>query len=350
MKRFQALLLACGLAVSWSGGPAAQEVVIDVPTGWFLETRNSPFSLSPTGGAFAVYKYLPSPVPGESIYEQSRVVQVSNGEVVAETDFVKKVGRLEFSPDGSRLLVTELLPGSFPGKRTSLVNSVGVVTWSKSDHRAFSFSLAGDVIYAISEADPIGNRPGGAELFDLAGTSVKVVDFGDDATRGVLVKSASQAAVALNNSVLLLNTATSPPSVIWRTDFADYEQPVVSLQALGLDKIVVRQRYSHFTILSTTSGEVLYRYLAFDLAEADPKRTTVEYGQYRPFEMTPEPGVLLFSGRNDGLALDLDTGELQDVSVNALGTLGSHTHRVLAHDRIVIMGSDDVTLRPLSLF
>lgn len=160
---------------------AAGDVIIDVPDGWQVEPQHTPFCASPEGVAFTAHQRSPT-----GVYVSARLIQI-RGTASTYTDVEGKIDKLEYSPDGTLILVhgaRALNPGvSFAtGPWVALVSGTGAVSWSKNDSREFSFSTDGAKIVAVLQNPASGQDPNRwLEVFDISGNSQGKVDTADSA-------------------------------------------------------------------------------------------------------------------------------------------------------------------------
>jgi hypothetical protein len=330
-------------------GPSFADTVIPSANGWTIDKNSGAFAFSPDGVAVAVYKYKTDPAPRTTVFAESRVIQVVNGSVVSEKDFLGKIVKLRYSPDGQKLLVSQRNPDLQDQRRLTLLNTAGTVLWTKDDTRSFRFSTTGEVIFATRDADRRSRLGKETEIFDLNGTSMKEVTF-EMSPQGVLVRgSGNQTIIAVAATILALEDSQSALTTAWRLDLGepDIFAGMAGLRALDDQRFVLNQLFGRFKIIST-SGQDLYSFDPGAIAENDPNRTSADYSEFEAFALGTSEDILLFDGTTRGFSLDVSTGVLTPRILNAGAPADSVVKKWVEHDKMLILSDERITIRPLA--
>jgi hypothetical protein len=339
----------CGFGISlviFASASLAADLHTPVPRGWTAAVNTSPFAFSPEGIALAVFRYKDDPPPGSTTVDQSRVIQIANGNILSQTDFTGKTVGLAYSRDGQILLVRNLDPAS--GMQVHAMDTTGAVAWTKNDNRVFSFSTTGESIFAVTPRG-LFRLDNAVEFFDLAGNSINQLTV-DRAIWGAMALGAGDGViVAMENSLLRLSVE-APPATTWTVtpDPAPSRFEWAGFRCLDSQRILARQFWGEFMVV-TTSGAVSYRHDPFELANNDPENGPGDYAEYDAFAIEGSSDLLLFDGSTRGYRVDAATHDLTPVVLDSAGPSGTVTKKWVQYNRILILASDSITLRDLNL-
>ncbi|HKQ62951.1 MAG TPA: hypothetical protein VJS92_16795 [Candidatus Polarisedimenticolaceae bacterium] len=271
-------------------GALAAELTIPVPPGVRAHPGNLPYAITDARIAFAAQRC--DPVCGPST-----LIQYADG-AATYSDFTSPIGGLEYSPDGSLLLVHSFEdPSEHEGtSRVGLVDTRGRLIWSRSERRVFHFSTSGDVIYAWSAAWP--NEGGNTvEILDLRGGVVGRATLGESLRSAIVLGSGEQAVLVTRRSIVWIDVARG--TVVRRLSLGIHPD-ALGAYALDAERFVVALQRSTALVVNVR-GDVDCVY-APPAAGSDPP--------IRAYRLHAEGAAALtvFDGTAEASTVDIGTG------------------------------------------
>jgi len=275
----------------------------------------------------------------------SRVLQVAAGAEVF-TDLEGLADRVEYSADGTHLLVRQTLPDA-AAPRYSLIDRAGEIVWSATSPAAYRFTAGGNLLY-------VAQYPGDAthiRVFDLRGNLLRAVEpprpyldarVLDDGLEALVLFSAPRSRSAgqpAGREVSLERVRLEPGMpTVWHVG--------LDQDALQYPELVPVNR--DWVLITTTTG-----FVAVDRNGAATRHGT----EGQPFDAAlatgladlqwsaaDDDGTLVLPGPGRALAVNLASGERVAVTADADSRFDAVGY---TDGQVVIERPGEVILKPL---
>ena len=267
----------------------------------------------------------------------------SSGQVTY-SDIPGRVYYLEYSPSAEYLLVYH----ADQEPKVTLVEESGTIVWTKMDSRCFDFSSTGESIVAWACGDE--ERSEFAEVFDLSGTTQRLVEGGSYLSTVVLFGTGNKIVLAYGHSVVATDYSSGQPVESWRIDL-DQNEPLVSENSFPYtaNRFVLTQRFGYFKVIQD-DGSVLYSFSP-NLVDAEgmhlPGDNPSDFRLYKPFALNPGSNLFLYNNSNEGRVLDVSTGDFSVKRINDSPPPGYTKGRGVDGHRLVFISNEDLRIRAL---
>ena len=259
------------------------------------------------------------------------------------TDLTGQVSWLQFSPGTDGHLLAHHRNSA--GSKVTLLDSEGLVVWTKDDDRIFSFSTTGEAVYARTPESAVGAGTSVEILNRSDGSSLRTVDAGTALVGVVVFGSGERVVLALGHSLVAMDVGEGIQTA-WQIDLGDAEPFIEELRPLGPIRFVVEQSYGSFKIIDD-KGNVSYSYDPIVLGQNDPKNDAQDYAQYTVFPTKDPDEFILFDGSTDGLHLSLPTGSLEPTYIDTTTPPGFTLLRKIEAERLTLISATEVRVRVL---
>jgi hypothetical protein len=266
---------------------SAADIALEMPTGWSISgTAATPFTLGGNSAAFVIKQ---STTAGTS----SRVLQFRNYATtpnLVTTDLPGAIESIEYSSDGSRLLVNHKSPTfGTRGFRSSMLDDSGQLLWSQDVGYYARLSTNGQ---QVSIAAGVGLRSFGREInmFSASGEFVRrVFTHTDNPTKtdfilsALVVGNGDRAIIYTTNGLSCVSVTSEQATTLWRIPNTRPDQ-IEAERVYALDDTsVVQTLPTGFRVVRISDGAVLYtwdparsrRWLATDRTPDFGRRRTV---------------------------------------------------------------------------
>lgn len=344
------IALLC-VSVCLESTQAASDIQIAFPSGWVISTYSrTPYAFGGDSVAFVLRQ-------NSSAAGATRVLQVRNigaSQTLVTTDIPGDISSIEFSPDGSRLLVNHNSPSfGAGGHRASVLDATGAVTWYRDQGGPSRFSTSGQSLSVTAGAD---ERSFGREInvFDVSGSFVRrVVTRTDVPTRkdflfsSILVGNGDKAIVYTIGGLTSVLLTTDPPAMLWRLtnsrpDLIEREQ-VYPLD----ESTLVQTQPTGFRIVRIEDGAVLHAWDPIALSSANPDTSPSYWSGFRVSAGSAPGTALLFDSSSVVFVLDIATGSLNKGMVNASVPAGFAIQPDLYRQKAVFLSPTGARIRNL---
>jgi len=349
------LVLGVGLTLAFSPVAFCTDISLAIPSGWGLSApAETPYAIGGDSIAFALTQL---PTPSDS----SRVLQIRNfstTQTIVTTDIPGKVAALEYSADGTRLLVNRTSGAFSPGGiRASIVDASGHVISTRDHWSFFRFSTTGQ---KISVGGGSGPRGLGRELniFDATGESVRRVAIHTDGASfrskdmiigELVIGSGDKAIVYTLGGLMCVSVASDPPVVLWLIPNIRPEE-IKSERVYALDETsVVQTLPTGFRVVRVEDGSTVYAWdtVALAAASQDPARTPAFWKSYEPFAGKTPGTILLFNKTAIAFVLDLATGVLSELQIDNSVPAGFTMRSGLSKQQAVLLSPTEARIRTI---
>ena len=233
-----------------------------------------------------------------------------------------------------------------------------LVTWfRRRDHwSTFRFSTTGQKIsVAGGRAEGRGRE---LNIFDATGESVRRVAIHTNGVSfqpkdfmigALVIGNGDKAIVYTLGGLMCVSTASDPPVVLWLIPNTRPDE-IRSEVVYALDESTVVQTLpTGFRIVRVEDGSTVYSWDTAALAAAsqDPARTPAFWKTYEPFAGKTPGTVLLFNKTALAFVLDLATGALSELPIDATVPSGFQLQSELTKQQAVLLSPTEARIRTI---
>lgn len=341
------------------GTAVAADRVFSLPPGWWVDPTTSPYALRRDTLVVAVVN---SNLP----VSMSRIVQIrgvsgSGPTTTVMTDVPGRAEYIEVAPDEQRVLVHSYPVGISEGQvRATMLNAAGSVLWSQEGPRQFAFSTSGAALLSTSAGGrylgPVlqAHNSGGT----LIGTLSLVVGAAGaesqryEEPRGACLVEAGESVIVATRTALARYSFSSPPTLQWTSQNQSCTKAYTGARVFDVTRVVAERSDGGFELVRVADGVVEYTFdpAAMDQADNNPAMTRNDWASYQVYPGSTPDTATLFNRTSSAFSLNLRTGVCTPLPVDVSTPAGHEVRRQIDGGRMVVLGANEVRIRPVPGF